>query len=205
MNEEQLEKIQKNYEKFYKLCDSLGDRSKSVTDMIDEISNRIALCPASAKEQYHNSFPGGLVDHSLRVLSNLIKLDKTYDWKLPKDSMIICALFHDIGKLGMPGESDDNDFYQQQDDQWLVEKRGMLYKYNETLTYMTTPDRSVFFLQHYGIKLNPDEWLAIKLNDGFVLQENKPYCLKIKPLVYGLMTSDYIATCQEKEGNAFGF
>jgi hypothetical protein len=63
---------------------------------------------------------------------------------------------------------------------------------------MTTPDRSMFFMQHYQLKLTAEEWAAIKLNDGMVLPENKTYCLKISPLVYGLSTADYIATMHEK-------
>jgi len=73
-----------------------------------------------------------------------------------------------------------------------------VYRYNDKIQYMSTPDRSVFLMQHYGIKLTPDEWLAIKLNDGFVVDANKIYCLKISPLVNGVMNADYITTMEEK-------
>lgn len=75
---------------------------------------------------------------------------------------------------------------------------GEVYRYNDALAYLSTPDRSVFIMQHYGVKLTVDEWLSIKLNDGFVVPENKPYCLKISPLVYGVMTADMISTMEEK-------
>jgi hypothetical protein len=54
--------------------------------------------------------------------------------------------------------------------------------------------------QAFGLKLKTDEYLSILLNDGFVLDENKPYCLKTNPLVFVVMTADYISTMQEKVG-----
>jgi len=192
------EDIEKNWARFCGLCEKVGDRAPTIKLMLDELDLRLALCPGSAKKEFHGAFPGGLVDHSLRVLNKLIVLNKSFGWGLQKDSMIIAALFHDIGKVGLPGSDPENDFYVPQQDNWRREKLGEEYMYNNAITYMTTPDRSVFMMQHYGIKLSADEWLALKLNDGFVLQENKAYCLRISPLVNGVMTADYVATMEEK-------
>jgi len=192
------EEIETNWKRYRGLCEKLGARSASFLAMLDDIEDRLCLCPASAKTDYHGAFPGGLVDHSLRVLNHLVALNKAYDWKLPKESMIVGALFHDIGKLGMPGNDPGNDFYTEQTDSWRRDKLGEVYKYNNDIPYMTTPDRSVFLLQHYQVKLTVDEWLCVKLNDGFVVPENKPYCLRIAPLVYGVQTADYVSTMAEK-------
>lgn len=192
------EEIEQNWKRFVDLCGKTGPRSEALNAMLNELDERLCLCPASAKTDYHGAFPGGLVDHSLRVLNNLVALNKSFDWKLNKDSMIIAALFHDIGKVGMPGKGAENDFYIDQTDQWRRDKLGEVYRYNDKLQYMGTPDRSVFIMQHYGIQLTADEWLAIKLNDGFVYEPNKPYCIKIAPLVYGVQTADYVSTMIEK-------
>lgn len=197
------EVIEQNWSRFRALCEKLGERSATVLSMLDELDERLCLCPASAKRDYHNAFPGGLVAHSLSVLNGVVSLNKAYGWGLRRESMIIGALFHDIGKVGMPGKGADNDFYLLQTDAWRVEKMGEEYKYNDKVAYMTTPDRSVFLMQHYGVQLTAEEWLSIKLNDGFVLQENKPYCLKIPPLVYAVMTADYVATCEEGKSNVW--
>jgi len=192
------EQVESNWRRFYSLCQNVGDRTPSITKMLDELDERLCLCPASANVDYHGAFPGGLVDHSLRVLNALSTLNRAHDWHLSKHSMIISALFHDIGKVGMPGRGAENDFYIEQTDAWRRNNRGEAYAYNNALPYMTTPDRSVFVLQHYGVRLTPDEWLAIKLNDGFVVEANKAYCLRINQLVYGVMTADYHATMVEK-------
>lgn len=192
------EEIEKNWIRFRGLCEKTGDRAPAILHMLDEIDERLSLCPASAKKDYYGAFPGGLVDHSIRVLGNLMSLNKAFDWQLKKESMIIGALFHDVGKMGMPGKSSENDFYIPQTDGWRAEKMGELYKYNNEIDYLSTPDRSVFIMQHYGVQLTTEEWLAIKLNDGFVVDMNKSYCLKISPLVYGVQTADYISTMSEK-------
>lgn len=192
------EEIENNWKKFRALCEKLGERSVSVNAMLDELDERLCLCPASARVDFHGAFPGGLVDHSLRVLNNLVVLNKAYGWQLARDGMIIASLFHDVGKVGMPGSGAENDFYVEQTDGWRRDKRGEAYAYNDAMQYMSTPDRSVFVMQHYKVPLTADEWLSIKLNDGFVYDPNKPYCLKISPLVYGVMTADYISTMVEK-------
>jgi hypothetical protein len=192
------EVIEQNWKKFRSLCEKTGDRGPAVMKMLDELEERLCLCPASSKREYHGAFPGGLVDHSLRVLNNLVRLNNAFEWKLPKQSMIVAALFHDIGKVGLPGKGDENNFYVPQTDSWRADKLGEEYKYNDDITYLTTPDRSVFMMQHYGVQLTADEFLAIKCNDGFVLNENKPYCIKCSQLVYGVMTADYISTMEEK-------
>jgi|SRR5579863_1063732 len=194
------EQIEQNWKKFVGLCDRCPTRGKVLCEMLNELEERLCLCPASAKRDYHGAFPGGLVDHSLRVLNNLVVLNNGYAWKLPKESMIIAALFHDIGKVGMPGKGSENDFYLPQTDQWRADKMGEEYKYNDEQQYLSTPDRSLFLMQHYGVQLTTDEFLAIKLNDGFKPEENKKYCLKISPLVYGVQTADYISTMEEKPG-----
>jgi hypothetical protein len=193
------EKIAENFDKFRSLCERLGDRSESALKMVDSLGEQLAMCPASGRKEYHSSFPGGLVDHSLRVLGNAMKVTKAFGWDIPKDSLIISSLFHDIGKVGV-AEDDGTvtDYYVPQDSDWHREKLGEMYKYNKEMQYMTTPQRSVHLCQSFGLRLKQDEYLSILLNDGFVLDENKSYCLKIRPLVFATMTADYVSTMQEK-------
>ena len=53
--------------------------------------------PASTK--YHGSYPGGLVQHTLNVAYELKQLADFYEVKIPKDSILICALGHDFCKI----------------------------------------------------------------------------------------------------------
>jgi hypothetical protein len=189
------EELEKNWNKTLELMSKLGERSEFATSMVETLGERLYLCPASGKPEFHCAFPGGLLDHSLRVLGNALKLNAAFEWNLPKDSLIIASMFHDLGKCG----DIDNDYYIPQTDEWRRNKLGEIYTYNKDMQYMTIPDRSIFLCQHFGLKLTLNEMLAIRLNDGFVVEENRQYCLKEPLLAHVIMTADYISTMQEKE------
>jgi len=189
------EEIAANFDKFRSLCEKLGDRSESALNLVDSLGERLALCPASSRVDFHNCMVGGLVEHSLRVLSNAMKLCKTFGWSVSKESLIVGCLFHDLGKVG----DHENDYYIPQDSDWHREKLGEMYKHNKEMLYMTVPDRGVWLCQHFGLKLTQDEWLAIKLNDGQYIQENAPYKMK-EPLLADIVhQADIIATKEEKD------
>jgi hypothetical protein len=188
------EEIESNWRKFQSFLEKLGDRSPAAIQMTDALGERLALCPASAKKDYHNATPGGLVDHSLRVLGNAIRLSGAFGWKIQKDSLIIATLFHDLGKVG----DHESDYYIPQTDQWRIDKLGEEYTYNKDMQYMTVPDRSVYLCQYFGLKLTKDEFLAIKLNDGQYADENAAYKLKEPMLADVVHMADLISTKQEK-------
>ena len=195
------EKIKENWDKFENLCFSLLGHRTGMNELVDSIKEELALCPASGRLDFHNAFPGGLCDHSLRVLNNAAKLTKEHGWtgKFSKESLILSALFHDVGKVGMPTDKGWIPYYIPQESDWHRDKLGEIYKHNDKLPYMSVPQRSVFIMQYFNVKLSYDEYLAILLNDGWVLQENKGYCLKEPPLAHVIMTADYISTFQEKK------
>lgn len=188
------EDIAENFNKFRSFAEKLGDRSEAALAMIDHLGERLALCPASSRKEYHSAYPGGLVEHSLRVLSNALKLSKTFGWDLPKESLIIACLFHDLGKVG----DDENDLYLPQDSDWHRDKLGEMYKHNRDIQYMTVPDRGLWLCQHFGLKLSQEEFLSIKLNDGQYADENAPYKMKEPTLADVVHIADYISTKQEK-------
>jgi hypothetical protein len=201
------EQIQENYDKFYAFCEKhTGDRSENILKLVDSLGVRLATCPASTKISHHCAYPGGLIEHCLHVLGNAMILNKSFGWNLKKESIVVAALFHDLGKCSHlidDNETDDSlvDYYIPQDSNWHKEKLGENYKHNDLIPYMTVPHRGIWMLQRYGVKLSYDEQLAILLHDGFVLQENKAYCLKEPILAHVIMTADYISTMQEKTKN----
>lgn len=188
------EEIEQNWNKVIAFLGKVGDRSVTALNMVETLGERLALCPASARLDYHNSFPGGLVDHSLRVLGNAHRLTAAFGWKVPKGSLIIACLFHDLGKVG----DHEHDYYVPQTEQWKIDKYGDLYTYNPKIRYMSVPDRGIFLCQHFGLQLTQDELLAIKLNDGQYAPENASYKLKEPMLADAVHMADLIATKQEK-------
>lgn len=187
------EQIQENFNKYRSLCEKIVDRSPAALAMVDGLGERLAVCPASGKKDYHRCTPGGLVEHSLRVLQNAMTLSRAFGWQIPRSSLIIGALFHDLGKVG----NHESDYYIPAEG-WRAEKLGELYTYNKEIQYMTVPLRGLFLCQHYGLKLTEAETLAIFLNDGQYAPENAPYKLKEPMLADVVHMSDLIATKQEK-------
>lgn len=193
-SEEHLTKIAKNYDTFVAFCNQVGPRREKIQAMLDHIGERLLTAPASSREAYHNCWPGGLVDHSLRVMRNTYKLLKVMGWegKFSKESIIISALFHDLGKVG----GVDEDHYVPADD-WQ-KKRGQLYTYNPKLQFMLNSHRALFLLQHFGIELTEDEYLAILLNDGPEASENTPYNMKEPTLAVVIHQADRLSCEEEK-------
>jgi hypothetical protein len=187
------EKITENFEKLESLCKRLGDRSENVLKMVEHLGERLALCPASARVEHHSCFPGGLVDHSLRVLTNAGKLAKAHGCDFPLESLIISCLFHDLGKVG----DENEDYYVVQKSDWHRDK-GVLYDYNDKIPYMSVPHRSVYLLQKFDVKLTQDEFLAILLNDGQYIEANKPYAMREPLLSMIVHQADAFSTMWEK-------
>jgi hypothetical protein len=173
------EELVENYDKFRKLINKTfeGDRLESLNKMYDHFEERMIYTPASSVEHYHNAFPGGYIDHVLRVTRNALKLfEQQKEWgldmgDLDKETIIFTALHHDLGKLG----SVDEDIYIKNDSEWHVKNQGKIYKTNPNLNYMDHTLRSFYLLNYFGIQCSEEEWLGIQLTDGLYDENNKKY------------------------------
>ncbi len=203
------QKIEENYNKFmeYVKADS---RAEQLIPMYEDYGNELLTAPASGKAHYHNTFPGGYIDHVLRVVDTTLHISSLYKKmggtiNFTKEEAVFSALHHDLGKLGNPGAAP---YYLDQDSDWH-RKRGELYKHNPNLSYMQVPDRALMVLQKYGIKLTDTEWLSIKLSDGLYDESTKAYLKTFTP--YPLETSlpriihvaDYLSSQVENDFTRF--
>jgi len=176
------EELVENYEKFRKLINQTfsGERLEALNKMYDHFEERMIYTPASSVEHYHNAFPGGYVDHVLRVTRNALKV---YDlWQdlgmimeeFDKETLIFTALHHDLGKLGTP----DADYYIKNDSEWHVKNQGKIYKTNPNIHWMNLNDRTMYNLQHFGVKYTEEEMIGMRLTDGLYDDNNKEYYIK---------------------------
>ena len=72
-----IEEIEKNWSIFEKLCSRLSD--DNISNLLNELGERISTCPSSAKLDQYQAYPGGLVQHSLDVASTMRKLNDAHD------------------------------------------------------------------------------------------------------------------------------
>ena len=197
------EQIAKNYEKHLKIIDHyIVDRGDQVKTMLNDLEDTYVMAPASGKSWYHNAFAGGYIDHVNRVVEYSVKQMKLYEEMggtidFTQEELVFSALFHDLGKIG----DKDNASYIPQTDKWRQDKLHEMYTPNGELDFMLVPDRSLFTLQEYGIKVTKNEYLAIKLHDGVFSDANKPYFFSNQPnarmktsIVNILHSADFLAS-----------
>jgi hypothetical protein len=171
------EKIQSNYQKHLKIVETyIGDRKEQVLSMIKHMEDTYVMAPASGKTWYHSAFPGGYVDHVNRVVEYAVKQSRLYQEMggtidYTEEELVFAALFHDLGKMG----DGDRPNYIPQTDKWRQDKLSEMYTYNPELDFMLIPDRSLFILQKFGIKVTQKEFLGIRLHDGVFDKANEAY------------------------------
>ena len=57
------------------------------------------------------------------------------------------------------------------------------YTHNPKLQYMSVPDRGLWLLQHYGIKVTDKEMIGMRLTDGLYDEANKSYYISYNRLI----------------------
>ena len=78
-------------------------KREGIEKLIDFMSeNGFFECPCST--QYHLSKDGGLAEHSFNVYVILTQLNESLNTCIPKESLIIVSLLHDLGKAGQFGK-----------------------------------------------------------------------------------------------------
>jgi len=205
------EQISNNVVRFYELINKYIDepRRDALTSFYMSIELTLATSPASSKISHHNCFPGGYLDHVIRVTEAALVLNNVWDKfgqnkDYTVDELVFCAINHDLGKLG----TNDKPFYVPNTEAWQIEKQGVYYKYNTEMPHMRIADRSLFYLQQAGIQINEKEYLAIKLHDGLYEESNKAYYITYTPdyeiksnLPYILHQADLMASRVETQNN----
>ena len=164
-----FEQIQSNWETYSGLLKRLSDHN--LNNLLDELGERLVMTPASPRLDQYGAAPGGLVEHSLKVTSTMRTLNSALEMGLPTASILKVGLLHDLGKVG----DLTTRYFVEQDSSWHREKLGQLFKFNEGLNKMSVSHRTLWLLQHYGVTLDNNEWLAIQLAAGFHFEENRFY------------------------------
>jgi hypothetical protein len=158
-------------------------RRSQLLEFYSKHSERIMLMPAAHKKEYHNAFPGGYVDHVIRVIDCALKVNNVWvemgvdTSTYTTEELVFSALNHDLGKIG----SEEHESYVPQTDQWRKDKLGEDYTFNTKLAFASVPDRGLYILQQYGIKYTFNEMIAIQTHDGLYDEGNKKYLMAWTP------------------------
>jgi hypothetical protein len=203
------EQLQENFDKLISYIDKYfeGDRKEQLKKLYMDHEERLLLMPASGNINYHNCFPGGYVDHVIRVIDMAITVNEVWEsyganMNHTQEELIFAALNHDLGKIG----TEQAEQYIINPSEWHRKNQGKIYTNNPVNSFMTVPDRSLKLLSDRGIKITDNEWFGIKLHDGMYEESNKPYYVNYNPesalrtnLPYILHQADMMASKVEKD------
>jgi hypothetical protein len=174
----QSQQIVKNWARFLDIIENQlsPDRSQILLDFYKKNEDRISMAPSSEKDWKNSAFPGGYIDHVLKVYDIALEANKLWvtsgaDCTFVQKELIFVALHHDLGKIGTENE----DYFIPNDSDWHIKNMGMVYKFNDKVPAMKLSERSLFILQSLGINLTYEEYMAIKLCDGLYDSSNGFY------------------------------
>lgn len=159
MNQEQA--IIKNFELFKTQTAKLGAKAGTLLKYLEENAERVMLAPASTKRDYTCCHPGGLVEHSLRVLQNAAKLRQAYNLMdtVSTQSVILTSLYHDIGKVG----TEAKEYYVDNNSDWHRDKLGVYYNVADRFQHIPVSQLSLFTISQNKVEIDIDEWYAVSM------------------------------------------
>ena len=139
--------------------------------------------PCSTK--HHLAKEGGLAEHSLNVYRTMKQLALCLmsedEYEQYKDSIVIVALLHDLGKMGDYGKQNyienmikDGRPTKAEPEQKYKRSEAEPYKTNPDLTYEEHEIRSLTTACRY-IELTEEEYTAIRHHNGLYSKLDSPY------------------------------
>ena len=112
--------------------------------------------------QYHLSYAEGLVEHSLNVAYLVEDIGKLLGWEGEQfKSLVVCALLHDVGKMGQFGKPNYVENILKSGEQ----SKSKPYASNSELMYVPHEIRSLQIIGKY-IDLTEEESFAILHHNG---------------------------------------
>lgn len=180
-------------ERYEALKSRVIKRKEEFSLLTDFIENKTEYLTAPASTRFHLCKEQGLLEHSVNVAENMLRLRSALAPEIDEESCIITALIHDLGKAGMPG----NPQYIPNEPTPRQKQYGygpsVPYRMNDNLTYLSVPLRSLYLSIPY-ISLSECEVQAIMYHDGQYVDDNRSVATKEAPLTLLLQYADTWST-----------
>ena len=144
---------------------------------------------APASTRFHESYFGGLVEHSRRVWDEMRRLLKAYpEVSVSEETVAIVALLHDVCKIGCYKQELRN---KKENGVW---RSVPVYTFKEDFCFGGHSSTSVYLIQRF-MKLTEEEATAINCHMGAENGNHAVYdAYRAFPLAFLLHTADMAAT-----------
>jgi len=164
--------------------------------LIQYLAERTDFFTSPASTLHHGAYEGGLLDHSLAVYDNLLKVCATWNLTVQADTLIICALLHDLCKANFYRKGFRNR-KNEQTGQW---EKVEVYEIDDQFP-VGHGEKSVILLQRY-IVLTDEELMAIRWHMGGFDDSARAYggaqalsgAMKQYPLAVAMQVADLATT-----------
>lgn len=180
---------------YAKLKQKVIKRKDSFNRFLVFLENETTWLTSPASTRYHLAEEQGLLKHSVGVAETLLRFREFLAPAITEESCVVVGLFHDVGKLGMPGKP----LYLPNENEWMVKNRGIRYKINPDVVAMGLATRSLYLVTQH-IPLSEAEAQAIAYHDGQYIEDNKIIAHKEEPLTLLLHWADYWTAHIYEEG-----
>lgn len=147
-----------NRKKILNLLSSV--KREGMEDFINWLEEKSDFFIAPASTRYHGNFDGGLSIHSLNVYEVFKKKCEEWGLGVSEESMIICAVLHDICKANFYNKTTRN----KKDDTTGRWYKVPFYECKDEFPY-GHGEKSVYILRSF-FKLSRDEAMAIRWHMG---------------------------------------
>jgi len=144
-----------------KIKSILLDTHRAGINKLIEYMEEGGFFDAPCSTDKHLAKDGGLAEHSLNVYYGMLELDKALKTEIPYDSIVLCGLLHDLGKMGDHGKANYVENILKNGDRSAAKP----FATNKDLTYLPHEIRSAMIAERY-IALSEDEETAILWHNG---------------------------------------
>lgn len=125
----------------------------------ENLKNQLSTASCALTEDTGCAYAGALIHHANLITAIALRIAKMVSASLLVDdeSLIkVCCLQH-LSKIEM---------FEPNDNQWEIEKRGMVYKFAKLEGKLKFGERSILRATNLGIKFTPVEWEAMQSLDS---------------------------------------
>ena len=158
--------IEKNFENYRNgLVKILGNTVAEA--IINDVGGEQALANASFTNLSDSgaAYDGSLIKNIIKINQMAKKINGLLpdNMKVPEESLFKVCMLSQISKAVMFERNDNN---------WEVEKRGILYKFTDVKGALRTGERSILIAMNAGVKFTVEEYEAMKICDRMIDDDN---------------------------------
>lgn len=176
-------------ERYQALKGKVIERKKEFAELMAYIEEETAYMTAPASTKFHLCREQGLLEHSVNVAENLLKIKAVLAPEISDESCVIVGLLHDLGKAGMPNKPQ----YLKNESTPKQKAYGFgastPYRFNKDLLYLSVPIRGLYVVAS-RFPLTEEEVQAIVYHDGQYVEDNRSVAAREEKLTLLLQYAD---------------